>query len=284
MTYNILEGGTGRIDPLAEVIRLSGTDVVVVQEALGEDGEKGFHKLADRVGMDRFLAENPRTGQAVGILSRLGVKEVVNHAAMDGRFSRGCLHVIVEKPGARSQKPEDGGDEMREHLRHGSEYRPVAPGPEDLVVIGVHLPPGELVENEEKRLSELAALFDVAKLFQGREHVIAGDFNASHPSQKIELAKVRAKTRERVMSQGGIFPREVVRQMLEHGYADAHALHHGASEFGTSFTTAHPAMRVDYVFVTAGLMPFVRGCEVFRPEMGRFASDHYPVVCEIGST
>jgi endonuclease/exonuclease/phosphatase family metal-dependent hydrolase len=264
MTYNILEGGTGRIDPLAEVIRLAEADVVVVQETLGDaEGEKAFHKLADRLGMDRFLAENPRTGEGVGILSRLAVKEVVNHAAMDKRFSRGCLHAIVggearsPKPGARS-------------------------GEGDLVVIGVQLPAGELIENEEKRLAELEAVFDVAKLFRGREHVIAGDFNASHPSQKIELAKVRAKTRERVMSQGGVFPREVVRQMLEHGYADAHALHHGAAEFGTSFTTAQPGMRVDYVFVTAGLMPRVKGCEVFKPEMGRFASDHYPVVAELG--
>ena len=260
MTYNILEGGTGRIDPLAEVIRLAEADVVLVQETLGDaEGEKAFHKLADRLGMDRFLAENPRAGEGVGLLSRLAVKEVVNHAAMDKRFSRGCLHAIVsEKQEASSRKQED------------------------MVVIGVQLPAGELIEDEEKRLAELEALFDVAKLFRGREHVIAGDFNASHPSQKIELAKVRAKTRERVLSQGGVFPREVVRQMLEHGYADAHALHHGASEFGTSFTTAQPGMRVDYVFVTAGLMPRVKRCEVFKPEMGRFASDHYPVVAELG--
>jgi endonuclease/exonuclease/phosphatase family metal-dependent hydrolase len=257
MTYNILEGGTGRVDPLAEVIRLAGADAVVLQETLGAprdpEGEKAFHKLADRLDMDRFLAINPRTGEGVGILSRLPLREVVNHAALDKRFSRGCMHAIV------------------------------AGKQEDLVIIGLQLPAGELLEEEQKRLSELEAVFDVAKLFRGREHVIAGDFNASHPSQKIELAKARTRTREKVMSQGGVFPREVVRQMLEHGYADAHALHHAPADFDVSFTTAHPAMRVDYVFVTAGLMPFVKGCDIFKPEMGRFASDHYPVVCELTS-
>jgi endonuclease/exonuclease/phosphatase family metal-dependent hydrolase len=181
----------------------------------------------------------------------LPLKEAVNHAALDKRFSRGAVSVIVG-------------------------------GKEDLVVIGVHLPAGELMENEQERLAELEALFDVGKLFRGREHVIAGDFNASHPSQRIDLSKVRPKTKERVLSQGGLFPREVVRQVLEHGYVDAHALHHAAEDFGTSMTTAYPAMRVDYVFVTPGLAPRVKACEVFKPEMGRFASDHYPVVCELG--
>jgi exonuclease III len=153
----------------------------------------------------------------------------------------------------------------------------------DLAIVGVHLPSGERLEDEEKRLAELQALFEVTRLFAGREHVIAGDFNASHPSQQIDLSKVRAKTRDRVLAQGGMFPREVVRQILEHGYVDAHALHHAPESFGTSFTTAHPAMRVDYIFVTAGLAPHVKSCNVFKPEMGRFASDHYPVVCELGS-
>ena len=49
MAYNILEGGEGRIDPLAEVIRLADADVVMVAEAW-DDGL--FHRLADRVGMD----------------------------------------------------------------------------------------------------------------------------------------------------------------------------------------------------------------------------------------
>ena len=257
MTYNILEGGTGRIDPLAEVIRLAGADVVVVEEALGEGGEAGFHKLADRLGMDRFLAQGK--GGAVGILSRLEIREAVNHSALDGRLRRGAVSAIVsEKSGVRSQKSVDH------------------------VVIGVHLSPGELVENEEKRLMELEGLFGIGEVYRGREHVVVGDFNASHPLQRIDVAKVRPKTRERVMKQDGVFPREVVRKMLERGYVDAHALHYTGEEFGCSFTTAYPAMRVDYVFVTAGLAPVVKGCEVFRPEMGRFASDHYPVVCEIG--
>jgi len=92
MTYNILEGGTGRVDPIAEVIRLAGAEVVILQETT--DTEL-FHRLANRLGMDRFLAENPRwdggAPHGVGLLSKLPISRAVNVGAMDERFTRGVL-------------------------------------------------------------------------------------------------------------------------------------------------------------------------------------------------
>jgi endonuclease/exonuclease/phosphatase family metal-dependent hydrolase len=38
---------------------------------------------------------------------------------------------------------------------------------------------------------------------------------------------------------------------------------------------------VDYVFVSREWAGRVKGCEVLKPEMARFASDHYPVMAEI---
>jgi endonuclease/exonuclease/phosphatase family metal-dependent hydrolase len=259
MTYNILEGGTGRIDPLAEVIRLAGADVVVLQETW--DTEL-FHKLADRLKMDRFLAENPRNENgATGLLSRWEIREAVNHSPLDGRLTRSAFHAVVrnEKQEARSKKEEELG------------------------VVGLHLHARETVADEEVRLGELPAVLEVARLFRGRPHVLAGDFNTSHPGQRIEVAKLRAKSRERISGQNHELPREVVRRVLEHGYVDGHALHHSAEDFDTSFTTLHPAMRVDFIFVSPDLAPRVRSCEVFKPEMGRFASDHFPVLLELTS-
>ena len=254
MAYNILEGGEGRIDPLAEVIRLADADVVMVAEAWDEGL---FHRLADRVGMDRFRAENPRNREgAVGVLSRLKIVEGVNHAALDGRFTKGACHVIVEV-----------GSEKSEVRR--------------LPIVGVHLHARETLADEEERLKELPGVFAIGELFRGRSHVLAGDFNAYHPGQVVAVEKLRESTRERISKQGWAVPREVVRRILERGYVDGHALHHSPAEFGTSFTTSHPAARVDYVFVTAELSGRVRGCEVFTPEMARFASDHFPVVCEL---
>jgi endonuclease/exonuclease/phosphatase family metal-dependent hydrolase len=268
MTYNILEGGTGRIDPLAEVIRLAQADVVMVQEAWDA---ALFHKLADRLGMDRFLAENPRTkGGGVGVLSRCEIREAVNYGPTEPRLTRAALHVIVrapEKPQAQNRQPpmENAGPETGR----------------DLALIGLHLHAWETLENEKIRMGELAAILDIASGFRGRDHVVAGDFNATHPGQQVDLSKARAKTRQRAQSQGGVLPRDVVRKMLEQGYVDAHALHHAPPDFQASFTTSHPALRVDYIFVTAGLAPIVKSCDVFQTEIGRFASDHYPVIAEL---
>ncbi|HUO09506.1 MAG TPA: endonuclease/exonuclease/phosphatase family protein [Phycisphaerae bacterium] len=254
MAYNILEGGEGRIDPLAEVIRLADADVVMVAEAWDEGL---FHRLADRVGMDRFRAENPRNPEgAVGVLSRLKIVEGVNHAALDGRFTKGACHVIVEVGSLES--------EVRR-----------------LPIVGVHLHARETVGDEAVRMGELPGLFAIGELFRGRGHVMAGDFNAYHPQQIIDMAKLRESTKERISKQGWEVPRDVVRAVLERGYVDTHGLHFSPGEFGTSFTTSHPGARVDYVFVSAELGPRVKSSVVFKPEMARFASDHYPVVCEL---
>jgi len=255
MTYNILEGGVGRIDPLAEVIRLAGAEVVVLQETWDA---ANFHKLADRLGMDRFLADNPKNPKgATGLLTRLPLREAVNHAPLDSRLTRSAFHALVEiEPGRK------------------------------IPIVGLHLHARETMEDERIRLSELPAIFDIAAGLP-RPHMMAGDFNTSHPEQQIDLAKLRPKSRERIRGQGDQLPREVIGQVLARGYVDAHAIHHapvegdGKKAFDTSFTTAHPAMRVDFIFVTPELAGRVESCEVFKPEMARFASDHYPVLAEI---
>ena len=255
MTYNILEGGLGRIDPIAEVIRLANADVVVVQEPWDV---VLFHKLADRLGMDRFVAESPRNPEgSTGILSRFKIREAVNYAPQDKRLTRSAFHAIIAVPTAEQTKAFE------------------------LPIIGLHLQARETLADEEIRLTELPAILDIAKLFQGRSHVIAGDFNTSHPQQQIDLNAVRKKTRDRIAAQNDQFPREVVRTLLEYGYLDAHALHHSPDDFETSFTTSHPAMRVDYIFITPDLAPDVESCDVFKPEMAKFASDHFPVLAKI---
>jgi endonuclease/exonuclease/phosphatase family metal-dependent hydrolase len=266
-TYNILDGGVGRIDPLAEVIRLSGAEVVVVQECADA---RLFRKLAERLGMDFFLAENPRNSAgegATGVLVKIGwgeIREAVNYAPLDPRLTRSAFHVVI-----------------RENAASGIAK------PEEWTVMGLHLHARETLADEEVRLSELPAVLEIGQRLKdrGRDVLMCGDFNTSHPDQVIDPAKLRPKVRERIAGQGGVLPREVIRRVLaaDAGWLDAHALGKAPQEFGVSFTTAAPAMRVDYVFVTPGLLPRVKSCEVFRPEMARFASDHFPVVAEIAA-
>lgn len=249
MTYNILEGGVGRIDPLAEVIRLAGPDVIVLQETTDEGH---FHRLADRLGMDRFLAINPRDREgATGLLARWEIREATNLAAVDRRLTRSALQAVL-------RGPERG----------------------EIAVLGLHLHARETEADEAVRFTELPAILEAAARL-GPRHVIAGDFNTSHPDQVIDLAKLRPGSRGRIAGQGNRLPRDVIGRMLEAGFADAHSIGRKPAEFDTSLTTSSPAMRVDFVFVPQAMATQVKRCEVFKPEMARYASDHFPVVAEI---
>ena len=144
-----------------------------------------------------------------------------------GGLRRGACHVIVEVGGKQ-----EAGSKKQEVLRFAD-------------CGNLHLHARETLADEEERLRELPGVFAIGELFRGRPHVLAGDFNAYHPGQVVEVEKLREKTRERIAKQGWGVPREVVRRVLERGYVDGHALHHEAREYGTSFTTSHPAARVD---------------------------------------
>jgi endonuclease/exonuclease/phosphatase family metal-dependent hydrolase len=126
----------------------------------------------------------------------------------------------------------------------------------------------------------LKSVLDIARELKS-PHLLAGDFNSSHPRQIVDVSKLRPKPRERVAAQGNQLPREVIGTLLELGYVDTHALGRTPEQFGASLSTSHPAMRVDFILVTPELQPAVRSSVVYQPEMARFASDHYPVVAEI---
>jgi endonuclease/exonuclease/phosphatase family metal-dependent hydrolase len=250
MTWNILDGGAGRIDPLAEVVRFAKADVLIVQEATDE---AGLHKLADRLSMDRFLAKHPHNQQgAVAILTRLPLVEAINLTPLDPRLTRAALAATVETP---------------LHAR--------------LHLIGLHLHARETFSDEQIRLGELPAILDAARRFAGQPHLLAGDFNTNHPDQPIDPARVRPSAKERIAPQNNQHPREVIRTLLHHGYLDAHAATRTPQQFDTSFTTAHPATRVDFIFLSPELAPALRSCDVFKPSLATYASDHYPVVAEL---
>lgn len=247
LTYNILEGGTGRIDPLAEVIRLADADVVVLQET--HDGEL-FHKLADRLHMDRFLAENPRNPTAgTGLLTRGRIRQAVNHAPLDARLTRSAFSAAVQV--------------------HSS----------TLHLVGLHLSPGQTFDDEAARLREVPAIFDIARTLPA-SHVLAGDFNSVHPQQLVDIARLREKVRQRIAPQNNQLPRQVVTDILAAGYIDAHAAGRTHETFETSFPTSKPALRIDYIFAAGDWTGRLADCRLFTPEISRFASDHFPVVAE----
>ncbi len=254
MVYNILEGGLGRIDPICEVIRHADPDVIILPETWVADE---FEKLADRLKMEMFQAESPRNPRGhIGLLSRLPLLQAVNFGPLDERLTRSAFQALVQD-------------------KHGP-----------MGIIGVHLHAKESMKDEQIRVRELDAVLAMAVPFKSVPHIIAGDFNAQHPQQRIDLNKAPNFIKQRLGTdaQGTLpeqLPRDAIAKMLTAGYTDAHAIGRQPEAFEPTFTTAHPVFRLDYIFLSPHLQHAVSSCRSVCHPMTRFASDHLPVLAEV---
>jgi exodeoxyribonuclease-3 len=90
VTYNIRRGGAGREDALATVIRESGADLVVLQEATSP---AVVARLADGAGMAQWMA---RRGSSLAFLS---CKAVVSYRWRRPTWAQHAILEVVPQPG-----------------------------------------------------------------------------------------------------------------------------------------------------------------------------------------
>ena len=250
VSYNILDGGEGRADPLAEVIEAQRPDVVGLVEATDL---AVIERIARRLGMDFVHA--PGREQASALLSRFVIRESINHALLQPKLSKSLLEATVV-------------DER------GQEW-----------VFGVvHLHHYATEDDERQREVELSVVREAFAPHRAgtRAHVILGDFNANSPIQRIDPQKCKPSTRAAWEQNGGQLPRRVIQAMLNDGYIDTLHARHGeqASVLGT-FSTQFPGQRVDYIFVH-GIDPGgIKEARIEHDRLARYASDHFPVIAEI---
>lgn len=251
VSYNILDGGTGRADPLAEVILAQRSDIVCLQEA---QDVAVLERIALRLDMDFFRAGDDE--QAVAILSRWPIRETIDHGALrNGQISKSLLAAVVTAP--------DGTE---------------------LPIGIVHLPPGAREQDETAREAELAVVLEVFERCrrENRPHLLVGDFNSNAPYQQIDPARCKPKTRRAWEENGGAIPRRVVQNLLDNGYVDTlHAADRQRSATDVSFTTLHPGQRVDYIFAF-GIDPMrIRSAWIEQDRLAKYASDHFPIGAEV---
>jgi exodeoxyribonuclease III len=253
VSYNILDGGEGRADPLAEVIEAQHPDIVILVEA---DVPAVVERIAGRLKMDFVMGEGRRHGGA--ILTRGRIVESVNHSILRDEFSDLVLEATVEVMGD------------------------TAAG--EWTVAAVHLHPRARLADEERREREIAGILEIfaANRAEGKPHLLAGDFNANSPVQHIVPDECKARTREEMAANGGVLPRTAVGKLLAVGYLDT--LHSvvgsDAGRIG-SFTTQEPGQRVDYIFTHGIDARRLKNAKVERDRLAKYASDHFPVMVEI---
>jgi endonuclease/exonuclease/phosphatase family metal-dependent hydrolase len=245
VSYNILDGGTGRADPIAEVLLAQRPEVVCLLEA---DDAAVLERVARRLAMDFIVAPGRR--HACALLSRLPIRATWNHSLLIPDFEGSLLQAELLAPGGRP-----------------------------LPVGVVHLHPGAWAEDEARRLEQLKP---VLKLMARAAvpQLLAGDFNATSPLQQLDRDRLKPSSCEAFVAQEGMLPTRAITSIMEAGFVDTLAAARGESAKSiTTFSTQYPGQRVDYVFTRGEVRVVDAWVETDR--LATYASDHFPVGAEV---
>jgi len=268
LTYNIhgwrTADGAPNLEAVAHVIAAGNADLVGLNEVYyprSVEGASGpaLEALAEGLGMHfvfgpcmRWPAQNDIPADTYGnaLLSRSPILASAAHhlTPVPGKEQRGLLEARIQTPGH-----------------------------DPLTVYVTHLDHTD----EDARLLQLRALRTWTMRDRNRPHVVMGDFNAISPwdfaGQPDALGR-HPKTKHLVTSakEGGP---QVVAQMEKAGYTDAYT-RFGSPGAGSFIPADDPPIRIDYIFVSAPLLPALTGCTIIQEPEGQAASDHRPVLAE----
>ena len=249
ISYNILDGGVGRADPLAEVIEAQRPDVVGLVEA---DDLAVVERIANRLKMDYVHAIG--NSHAVALLARDPILESVNYAPLEPRLSKCFLDAKVQTSRG------------------------------EIVLAIIHLHDGAFEQDEDRREEEVGIILDRLKHYRDDRlpHMIMGDFNSTSPLQEIDPQKLCPTSKQAFADNGNIIPRRVIQRILDTGYGDCLAMaRRMEAKIGATFTTLHPGQRIDCIFVNGMEAGAVKDAWIETDRLARYASDHFPIGAEI---
>ena len=250
LTYNIREGGVGRAEQIAEVIKAAKPDVVALQEAREPVVVARIAELAG------FRFSGSQRSHSTGFLSNV---PVINYA---WRHPPRTRHALLEVA--------------------------LADGYPRLFVL--HLREWFSKWSERQRARELRGLLNGIQEQLKREqrafafHILAGDFNALAPGERLDPSSMPRWIRGMIWLSGRDIARSTIEMMQADGYVDAwralYADHQ--NDPGYTFPVWGPHVRLDYVFTPAEFASRFTSCEVREtPDEVRTASDHLPLLVEI---
>ncbi len=239
--YNILEGGKGRLDPLAETLGVIDADLVAVIEANDADAIAYF---AARYGYEYVMAESPTTRFHVALLSRWPIVEAINLGVRHPQLSRAAMRATVGLDDAALQ------------------------------LLVLHLDSGLGRDMEGRRMTEMRAL--LGDLDADRPTLIAGDLNTNSPHHPVDTAAATPAVKRRLDADPNLICHDVVELLHGQGWTDAYHRAEPDNPVHT-FSTAFPSTRLDYIFVNDALAERVTGAGVERRGFAPYCSDHFPL-------
>jgi exodeoxyribonuclease III len=246
MTYNILDGGEGREEYLFEVLQAVQPDVAILQEVYRADFAQN---LASALKMESFFAGGNRK-RRVGLLSRLPIIAGQSYH----RFPPIWRNVVEAE----------------------IEYQPG----KKLWLFGIHPVANLSVLCECWRWWEAKRIIERAKRHAAEPCLVAGDFNAIAPHDRVVTNRMPRWLKFTILVQGNRVYHFSVHQYLSAGLTDCFRSLHPDDD-GFTLPPPKPNSRLDYILVNDALKQNLIKCWVVRePPVLLKASDHYPVVAE----
>ena len=186
LTYNILKGGTGRTQLIANVINSCAPDLVLLQEATDPANVERIAQLTKMAEWRTYQR------QSLGFISRLPV-----------------LHSEwLSPPGSRHA------------------FLEVVPQGDHVRVFGVHLSAVLAAWSERRREYELRALLKAVDQHKSRFHVLTGDFNTVAPGEEFKTGKLPMRLRPLMWITGNRVRWRTIQTVLDAGYTDAFRMWH----------------------------------------------------------
>jgi len=235
MSWNIQEGGDGRMDAIAALIRAHKPDCVALLEV---DSRRNAEVLASELRMRLTYAE-ANCPSAVAWLTTQPPIKAENHRLP--QLAKTLLEIELEWDGA------------------------------PLCLFATHL--GSRW-NIQKPAEEVVTILEVLAGSGGDRRILAGDLNALRPGDRVGTPP-KGETRRGDAVDGA--PRLAIGRLLEAGYVDCFR-HQHARRRGFTYPSQSPWLRLDYIFASPGLAPYIDCCDVIETRLARRASDHLPIV------
>ena len=246
MTYNILDGGEGREEYLLEVLQTIHPDIVLLQEVL----HRSFvQKLANALKMEAFFTSGNRK-RRVALLSRLPLVSCQSYHPFPPIWHNVIEAEIEYQPGKR------------------------------LRLFGIHPIANLSVICELWRWWEAKQVIGRAKPTGTEPCLIAGDFNAIAPNDRVVTSRIPRWLKLTILLQGNRVYHFSMRKYLSVDLTDCFRVL-CPNDDGFTLPPPKPNSRLDYILVNDALKSHLTNCRVVRePSAVLKASDHYPVIAE----
>lgn len=250
MTYNILNGGEAGLHLVVDAVKNETPDFLTLNEAntFADQDKKLLKEFAHKTGFRHCeLGLSGEFDYHVAVFSKYPLTQVKKLQPL----MRACvISVIATELG-------------------------------EISVASLHLTPN----TEDLRHPEI----DLILGYQGnaKNKILMGDMNSLSPNDAYHPSIVESfnEMQMKKFTTNGKLRFDAISKILSKGYIDS-AVQLGKNGAHTAPTainehSAHSNMRLDYIFVSESLAPYLQNYKVVKNELTEKASDHYPVVVEL---